>query len=126
MKGFVMKRRSILISALMSCSFLISGCCSVPPEALSQASDNALIADGFVMLQEQGDTTRQQEQAFILANRRAWHAQNFAINDTPLPADLQPGATEVNLLDILQADPRVRAKAKEVADALQPDSDDGN
>jgi hypothetical protein len=126
MKGFVMKRRSILVSALMSCAFLVSGCCTVPPEALSQASDNALIADGFVMLQEQGDTTRQQEQAFILANRRAWHSQNFAINDTPLPADLQPGATGVNLLEILQTDPRVRAKAKEVAAALQPDSDDGN
>ena len=29
-------------------------------------------------------------QNFIKENRRAWHSQNFALNDVPLPADIAP------------------------------------
>jgi hypothetical protein len=125
-----MKRRSLGFSLLLMSALFMSGCCTVPPQALSQASDNALITDGFVSLMEGGATTRVQEQAFVLANRKAWHTQNFALNDTPLPADLQPDAEGDNLLEILRRDPRVRAKLKEVTEALAPtpenSSEDGN
>jgi hypothetical protein len=107
---------------------LISGCTSVPPEALSQAADNALISDAYVALMEKGETQPAQDKAFILANRRSWHAQNFALNEAPLPEDLQPGADagSINLLEILENDPRVRAKINELREALQPEQPDGN
>ena len=108
----------------LSMVLLLCGCPSIPPAAFSQAADNALISDAYVSLMESGETQPAQDQAFILANRRSWHAQNFAINEAPLPEDLQPGAEDsVNLLDILQADPRVRAKVNELREVLQPDAD---
>lgn len=73
-------------------SFSCSGCallCGVPPEAKTTASENAQLSDGFVTIMDAGGTTRVQEQKFIRANRRAWHAQNFALNDTPLPHDME-------------------------------------
>ncbi len=117
-----MKRHSsIFATLLLACSFMLGGCTSVPQEALTNAGDNALICDGFILLMNTGGTTREQEQAFILANRHVWHSQNFALNDVPLPADLVPGAEPMNLLELLQKDPKIRAKAREVAEALQPD-----
>ena len=68
---------------------LLSGCCSVPKEALDQANSSSVICDSFVGLMDHGHTTRDQEQDFIRATRKAWHAQNFALNDVPLPEDLR-------------------------------------
>jgi hypothetical protein len=69
---------------------LLSGCCTwcLPQEALDTAKQNAELTDGFVTLIENGQTTRENEQNFIRSNRRAWHAQNNALNDVPLPADV--------------------------------------
>ena len=119
--------KSIVSSALLAIALLTSGCTSVPPEALNQARDNALICDGFVTLMQEGKTNREQEQAFILANRRAWHAQNFAVNGTTLPEDLDPAVrSDANLLEILRADPRVRAKIQEIEQAIQPTPPSGS
>jgi len=68
---------------------LLSGCCGVPKEALDQASIISTAYDSFVGFMEQGHTTREQEQDFIRANRKAWHTQNLALNDIPLPEDLR-------------------------------------
>lgn len=70
---------------------MLSGCkaLSIPDEAFAQAKDNAILCDNFVELMNAGVTTREQEQNFIRANRRAWHAQNYAINSEPLPPDVE-------------------------------------
>lgn len=68
-----------------------SGCtliCGVPPEAKTTASENAQLSDGFVTMMDAGTTSRVQEQGFIRALRRAWHAQDYALNDEPLPRDV--------------------------------------
>ena len=69
---------------------LLSGCCSwcIPEEARSTAQQNAELTDAFIILMDSDKTTRENEQDFIRANRRAWHAQNNALNDVPLPADV--------------------------------------
>ena len=69
-----------------------SGCaliCGVPDESKSTASENAQLSDAFVTMMDAGTTTRDQEKRFIRANRRAWHAQNYALNDEPLPRDVE-------------------------------------
>jgi hypothetical protein len=70
---------------------LLSGCkaLTIPDEAFTQAKDNAALCDNFVDLMNAGVTTREQEQNFIRANRRAWHAQNFALNNEVLPPDVE-------------------------------------
>lgn len=73
-----------LIIALSGCKAL-----SIPDQAFQQATDNAVLCDNFTELMNAGVTTREQEQAFIRANRRAWHAQNFALNSEPLPPDVE-------------------------------------
>jgi hypothetical protein len=122
-----MKKLALLLSLIM-----LSGCCSIPPQALEQIGSNAIISDAFIILIEKGDTTRDQEQAFIHANRRNWHALNFAINEAPLPEDIQEdGARDSNLLESLEKDPKIRAmvsrvKAVLVPDVPTPESPDGN
>jgi len=71
--------------------FLLSGCraLTIPDQAFTQAKDNAALCDNFVDLMNAGVTTREQEQNFIRANRRAWHAQNFALNNELLPPDVE-------------------------------------
>lgn len=69
----------------------LSGCAlltGVPEEARSTAKENAELSDSFVTFMDAGQTTREQEQRFIRACRRAWHAQNYALNDVPLPHDV--------------------------------------
>lgn len=112
-------RKSIL-SFMLLLGLASSGCSSVPEAALHQARDNALVSDAFVGLMLEDKTTREQEQAFILANRKAWHAQNFALNDVALPDDLASSDRQPNLLEILRSDPKVRAKMHEVEETLQP------
>jgi len=70
---------------------LFSGCkaLTIPDEAFTQAKNNAGLCDNFVELMNAGVTTREQEQNFIRANRRAWHAQNFALNNELLPPDVE-------------------------------------
>lgn len=70
---------------------LLSGCraLTIPDEAFTQAKDNAGLCNNFVDLMNAGVTTREQEQSFIRANRRAWHAQNFALNNELLPPDVE-------------------------------------
>jgi hypothetical protein len=70
---------------------LMSGCCSwcIPEKASITAKENAEISDSFLQFMNAGATTRKQEQNFIRTNRRAWHAQNFAINSVPLPLDVE-------------------------------------
>jgi len=70
----------------------LSGCCSffcVPKEASITAKENAEISDAFKTFMDADRTTREQEKNFIRACRRAWHAQNFALNDVPLPPDVE-------------------------------------
>ena len=78
---------------------LLSGCKAptIPDQAFTQAKDNAQLCDNFNDLMNAGVTTREQEQAFIRANRRAWHAQNFALNNEPLPADVEAWETRKRL-----------------------------
>lgn len=102
---------------------MLSGCCSVPPKALEQIGNNAVISDAFVALMEKGKTTRDQEQAFIHANRRNWHASNFAINEKPLPEDLEDGSRDSNLLESLEKDPKIRTMINKVREVLVPDAE---
>lgn len=76
---------------LLAVLLLMSGCraLTIPDQAFTQATDNATLCDNFVELMNAGVTTREQEQNFIRANRRAWHAQNFALNDESLPPDVE-------------------------------------
>lgn len=113
--------RKTLLSITLFFGLAASGCTSIPPEAHDQARDNALISDAFVGLMLDDKTTREQEQAFILANRKAWHAQNFAMNDIALPEDLQEGERQGNLLEILKSDPAIRAKMHELEETLTPE-----
>ena len=106
-------------------SLFMAGCSGVPQQALDQAGENALLSDSFIYLVETGVTTREQEQAFIRANRRAWHAQNFSLNDVPLPADIE-AQPPTNLLEALKADPLVLRKAKEIEEVLNPPEGSGN
>jgi len=62
---------------------------TIPDQAFNQAEDNAALCDNFVNLMNAGVTTREQDQNFIRANRRAWHAQNFALNNELLPPDVE-------------------------------------
>ena len=74
---------------LLVCCF--SGCkaWSIPDQAFAQAKDNSTLCDSYVDLMNAGVTTREQDQNFIRANRRAWHSQNFALNNEPLPPDVE-------------------------------------
>lgn len=72
---------------ILLCLVSFSAC--VPQQAFKQAETNALLCDMFVKNMDEGFTSREQEQKFIKANRNAWHAQNFALNDAPLPTDLE-------------------------------------
>lgn len=115
-------RKFATAATLLISLFLSVGCSSVPPEALTRSASNALISDAFIVLMEKGETTREDEQAFILANRRNWHALNFAVSEIPLPEDMQEGF-EGDLLESLQKDPKIRALLKTVKDALAPEED---
>jgi hypothetical protein len=81
-----MKKTIISLLAVL----MLSGCCSwcIPDKASEEATKNALLSDAFVTMMEQGKTSRDEEQSFIKSSRRAWHAQNFALNDVPLPPDI--------------------------------------
>ena len=116
-----------MVKTLFNVSFtlilLASGCSSVPKEALSQANDNSIISDSFLVLVQKGETTREQEQAMLRANRRSWHAQNFALNNAALPQDMQqPGNTgplDANLLQSLESDLTVRANMQKLREILR-------
>jgi len=112
--------RKTLLSLVLLLGITSAGCTSIPQEALDQARDNALISDAFVGLMLDSKTSREQEQAFILANRKAWHTQNFALNDVALPPDLASGERQANLLEILKQDPAIRAKMHELEETLTP------
>lgn len=101
----------LLLTALVS-----TGCSTVPKEAYEQVEQNAIIMDNFIDLMIKGQTTRKQEQAMIYANRRSWHATNFAFNDVALPEDLQPGSS-ANLVECLKKDPKVKQL---LVEALNP------
>jgi len=80
-----------VILAVFLC-FGSSGCAlltGIPPEAKQKADENAKLSDAFVTMMDAGSTTREHEQRFIRASRRAWHAMNYAINDEPLPRDIE-------------------------------------
>lgn len=83
-----MKFLQILILTL---AFSTSGCAffTVPEEAKTNATNNAQLCDNFLTLMNAGISTREQEQNFIRSCRRAWHAQNFALNNEPLPPDVE-------------------------------------
>jgi len=115
-----MKKLAMLLTTLV----MLNGCCTVPPQAKEQIGNNAIISDAFIALMENGDTDRNQEQAFIHANRRNWHALNFAVNEVPLTEDMDGG--DNNLIESLEQDPKIRAMINKVRSALQPTPDDGN
>lgn len=110
--------KKTLFSLAMLMSLVVSGC-TIPQEAFDQPQENVVISDAFVALMLDEKTTRKQEQAFIMANRKAWHAQNFALNEVPLPEDIETG-DNTNLLQLLQSDPQVRAAIADVNSAITP------
>lgn len=99
------------LTVLLICFFLY-GCSSIPQEAYTQPNDNSIISDAFVVKMEKGETSRLQEQAIVRAFRRAWHAQNYALNNVPIPPDMQTagntGPLSQNLLQALDIDLAVR------------------
>ena len=78
----------VFLFCLLLCT---AGCraLTIPDKAFDQANNNAQLCDIFLERMDAGLTTREQEQAFIKSNRRAWHSKNFALNDTPLPPDVE-------------------------------------
>lgn len=102
--------------------FFLYGCSSIPQEAYTQPNDNSIISDAFVVKMEKGETNRLQEQALIRAFRRAWHAQNYALNNVQVPPDMQtPGNTgplSQNLLQALDADLAVRKAQQDLQKSL--------
>jgi tRNA(Leu) C34 or U34 (ribose-2'-O)-methylase TrmL len=101
---------------------ILSGCSGIPQEAYKQANDNSLISDAFVVKMEKGETTRIQEQAIIRAYRRAWHAQNYALNNVPVPVDMlvpgNNGPLDQNLLQALDSDLAVRKAQRNLNDSF--------
>lgn len=114
-----MKLNTLLFGFLIAGGLCVSGCSSVPPEALSQANENSLISDAFTLLMEQGKTTREQEQNFIKSNRRAWHAQNFALNEVPLPPDMEGTPNGVTLKSMLETNADTLQRARELEELLK-------
>lgn len=89
-----MRQSTFILKVVFLLGLAIStqGCAlltGIPPEAYTTAENNAKYADAFVTMMDAGGTSREQEQNFIRANRRAWHAQNYALNDVPLPRDVE-------------------------------------
>jgi hypothetical protein len=84
-----MRAFSLVILCFLSTTTVGCRALTIPDEAFTQAKDNAGLCDNFVDLMNAGVTTRDQEQNFIRANRRAWHAQNFALNSEVLPPDVE-------------------------------------
>jgi uncharacterized protein YceK len=71
--------------ALALVLIVVTGCSSTTKEITArQAARSA----AFKRKMDTGQTTRAQEQAFIRANYRAWAAEDYVINGTPLPADV--------------------------------------
>jgi len=101
---------------------LITGCHSIPQEAYSQPNANCIIDDAFIVMMEKGLTTREQEQAMLRANRRAWHAQDYALNNAPLPPDMQqPGNTgplDQNVLQALDIDLQIRKAQQDLRNSF--------
>lgn len=65
---------------------------------VAQETKDAIVADAartdaFVTLMSNGNTTRNDEQAFIRAQRKAFHAIDLGVNGNPLPADLAPATS---------------------------------
>lgn len=77
--------RSLLIGLFLAVSAI--GCAN--PQIGGTIQRNAARNDRFCKRMEDGATTREQEQAFIRANRRGWHAVDLYYNDIPLPPDIQ-------------------------------------
>lgn len=115
MKKYITKL--IFITIIFFC-----GCVNLPQEALNNINDNSIICDAFIVKMQKGQTTRDQDQAFIRANRRAWHAQNFAINEAPLPPDMQTslntGPLDFNLITALENDLLIRKKMQDLQNAF--------
>lgn len=65
----------------------MAGCVSEVVE--SNVRNNSARSDAFLQRMDEGQTTREQEQDFIKANRVAWHALNYHLNDVDLPEDLR-------------------------------------
>ena len=116
-----MKKTVVTVSLCLM--LFASGCSGVPKEALTQANDNSLISDAFMVLVQKGETTREHEQAMLRANRRSWHAQNFALNNAVLPQDMQQpsntGPLDANLLQSLESDLVVRANMQKLREILK-------
>lgn len=106
--------KNYLIS--LSLAFFV-GCHNIPQEAYTQPNDNSIASDAFVVKMEKNETSRIQEQEMIRAFRRAWHAQNYALNNVALPEDMLTGNTgplSQNLLQALDADLAIRKAQQDI------------
>lgn len=113
-----MKFKNVILAVVLA----LSGCQSIPQEALTNVNDNSIISDAFVVKMQKGQTTRDQEQSFIRANRRSWHSENFALNNAPLPPDMQTpgnaGPLDLNLIQALENDLNVRKNMQNLQNAF--------
>lgn len=67
--------------------FVLSVGC-VSQAVKDQCKTQAAVHDAYVAKMRAGKTTREQDHAFIEADRRNWHTQNYNVNDALLPADV--------------------------------------
>ena len=75
---------------------LFTGCVST--ETKETISKQAARADNMVSKIEANQTTRDQEQAYIKAQRIVWHAMDYDVNDTDLPPDVKILLEKLDLL----------------------------
>lgn len=100
----------------------LSGCANwyIPPEAKIEAQKNSDRLNAYVIFMTAGRTTREQDQNFIKAMRRAWAAQNLALNGTPLPPDIEAWFNYYDLMGQTQPEP---ARVDSIAPVQSPSVD---
>jgi len=81
------------IYGLLLSLILLTGCVST--ETKETINRQATRLDNMVSKIENGQTTRENEQAFIKAERVLFHTMNYDVNDVALPPDV---ALLLNLL----------------------------
>lgn len=77
-----------LIAACVLVGLTTVGC--VSSAAKEKIAFQSARLDRAVALIDSGGITQKEEEDFIRAERRVWHALNYSINGAPLPPDVKP------------------------------------
>ena len=88
--------KNLFVSLLFSV-ILLAGC--VSPKIKGTVERQAARGDNMVSKVDAGETTREQEQAYIRATRIVWWSLHHDLNDADLPADVFELLEKLDLLE---------------------------